>query len=252
MEKELQEEIEKFRKDYKVSTIDQETETVSIIERINKILFLIFNDSSVTIENSLKGITFDKIAKRRKVLLSLKRIAVFSFLFSIVSFQIYESSSFYGSGAYSIYKAILTELCFIYINQIRATTIINKVMVGTVRISIFILMLFVVSSEVITQSKTSINSNNMIDTRIEHLKEAIQEKNNTIEYYKKRDWAISVNKHEKEKSELNSELNELQNRKISGENSEMNRIEEYKLYGHIAFRIILMVMVIIITRSTMY
>jgi len=95
-------------------------------------------------------------------------------------------------------------------------------------------------------SVTAVSDN--ISQQVELIEKQIKAKEETIEFYKKKNWGTSVNKHEKEKNELVEKLIKLKEKQGEGKTEDVSKVVEYQAYGRAAFRVLLMLISVLITR----
>lgn len=252
MDKNLTDKIAKFKHDYATQYIDQEQEDFLVLDRVNGIVKDILEDPEVELDYLF---TEDKIKKRNgfwsKVKKALPVITQSALLIAITSFLVKEAVSFYSNGEptlYSYYKAILTEVCFIFLASYQARSLLEKIVAPILRASLFLLMSFVISSQVILDSTKFSTSSTVVDNRVELIKKQIEDKQKTIDFYIGKGWAVSTNKHVKDKEKLQAKLDEVLSEQRSGLTGDVARVNTYKAYGNIAFRVIILMISMLISR----
>jgi hypothetical protein len=113
----------------------------------------------------------------------------------------------------------------------------------------FALMLFVITSEVTLDGAKDINKIDSITDRIERLENSIGQINKEIEYYKSIDWRGRMTQSIIKRDELERQVQDLKERQEKeGASTEVSKLLQYKVYGKAAFRIILILVSVLITR----
>lgn len=257
--KEIVDQIRYLKNHYKSENEDIEKEEFSFLSHLNRLTQLILDDNSFSIYKALnkdsikkwhKKTFLDKIVKF--ITSNFRDFLYFILLTTITAFLVSEAVTFYAidgiidRGTY--FKAILTEVCFIFLSGYRSDGKLEIVWIGFLRVSIFLLMMTVITSETFLYGKKNMGETVAIAQQIEILEKQIQEKEKTIEFYMKKDWGVNVRKHTDDKNELVKELIELKKAQAEGSNVEVSKIEEYKMYGNAVFRILLLFISILITR----
>ena len=180
------------------------------------------------------------------------KIGLFSLQATIILFLVHEAVGFYAVEgiitANTWLMAILTEVCFIFVSAYRAEGKLQTAMAMFARAGIFALMLFVVSSEVTTEGLNKINKIDVISQKIELMEKEIKQKDELIEFYKKKDWGVNVRKQIDEKDKLVKQLVELKNEQIDGANEKTSDITIWKTWAKGFFRIVLMFINVLISR----
>ncbi len=249
--KKLIEQAEKIRKEYTAYDLDQETEEMTLLDRINDILSTIFGDNTITIEylfNPSKKVPYKWHRFKKNF---LPKVFPLILLVALTSFLVAEASLFYGDGVrtnYAIFKAVLTEVCFIFISSYRASSIFESVGAFFVRVGMVALMLFVISSENFLNTTKTIENSSVIAEKVILLEKQIDAKQKTIDMFLSKGWGISVNRHEADKLALEKQLIELKSEQQGGANESVSRVVEYKAYGNAFFRFILLCISMLISR----
>lgn len=247
----------KFMQDeYEASQVDHQEEQMEFLDRLNKLIQSILGDSSFSIYQELNKDTVDSWhkARFRRFLknISLQKIFYFLLLVTITGFLVSEALPFYalnGVITTKVYiKAILTEVCFIFLSGYIAQGNMGKAWVGFLRACIFCLMLFVITSETFTVGAGKIGNTNAIAEQIQIIEKQIEEKEKTIEFYRKKDWGVNVRQHTFDKNELVKELLALKKKQAEGANVLVTEVEKYKTYGRAFFRVLLLLISALITR----
>jgi hypothetical protein len=254
-EQEIAEQIKQIRKEYSAVLVDEEAEEMSFLDRLNKLVSLILQDDHFSIYQTLNP---DKIKKwhqarwSRWIKNNLQNIFYFTLLATITGFLVSEALSFYAvDGIISTktyVKAILTEVCFIFLSGYRSNGALQSFFVNLLRCGIFVLMIFVITSETFVSGKKFIGNVDSISQQITLLENQIAEKEKTINFYMEKGWGVNVRKHTDDKNELVNELLELKKQQAKGANVGVSQIEEYKMYGKAFFRVLLLLISALITR----
>ena len=162
-----------------------------------------------------------------------------------------EALPFYGEGeitAKTWLQAILTEVCFIFLSGYRADPGIQKWLVGLLRTSIFALMLFVITSEITLKGTRDIDQIDNLADRIARIEKQIDSINKEIDYYKSIDWKWRMTQGIKKRDELEKQVQELKEKQSESGTKEVSKLLQYKIYGKAAFRVILLMISVLITR----
>lgn len=257
-DQEILDKIKDIRKTYKSETEDKEEEnTMSFLDNLNDLVRCIFNDSSLTVYDAFDKDKMEKWKKRRfsKFLKNIfnKNFFYLSLLIAITAFLVSEAVVFYTDGAdvgiKTYAKAILTELCFIFLSGYRSNTNTEKITVGTLRVSIFCLMLFVITSKTFLNSAKDTSNTSIIQEQVAILEKQIKEKETSIAYYRDvKQWPTTTKQLIKEKDELVKKLMELKERQAAGSNIQVSDLIRYKAYGNAFFRVLLLFISVLITR----
>lgn len=257
--KEIVEQIQAIQSDYHSKQVDVVEEEMSFLDRLNKLVQTILNDDSFSVYQSLNKESIEKWHKSRfkRAFIrffknNVQNFFYFLLLVTITGFLVSEALSFYAiDGIISTktyVKAILTEVCFIFLSGYRSEGKLQTTFVSLLRASIFCLMLFVITSETFVEGRKNIGNTNAIAEQIQIIEEQIEEKEKTIEFYRQKDWGVNVRKHTDDKNELVKELLELKKQQAKGANTGVSQIEEYKMYGKAFFRVLLLLISALITR----
>ena len=257
--------IKKLQSEFEINSETPEEileEKLSFLDRINKLIRLILNDDSLSVYDALNKDNLEKWKKSRSsklykvksfILKYHKNFLYFLFLSTITGFLVSEALSFYTIGsaitAKTYVKAILTEICFIFLSGYRTVNKIELVFVGILRVCIFFLMMFVISSQVFIQGTTEIGNSDSISKQITLIEGQIEEKEKSIIYYRDvKKWALTTKQLIKEKDDLVKKLIELREKQGSGSSVEVSKLVEYRMYGRAIFRILLLFISVLITR----
>jgi hypothetical protein len=252
MDKEkLFKQAEDIRKEYVTYDLDQQQEEMSLLDRINDILSTIFENDTITVSYLFNPEKEQEYKWHRFKKAIIPRIFPLVLLFALTSFLISEASLFYGDGIttpYAYFKAILTEVCFIFISAYRSTNWFEKAAVSLVRVGMVALMLFVITSETFLNTTKTVENTSILSERVVALERQIESKQKTIDFYLSKGWGYKVNKFEDEKSRLEKQLMELKTEQQGGSNLAVSKVVEYKAYGHAFFRFILLCISMLISR----
>jgi hypothetical protein len=261
-QKTLLESISKIRKKFKTETEkDPDRVSLTFLDELNILIRNIFKDNNTDVYTALSPEMLKKWKKRKWLRyvtnffkkFRLQKTIMFILLAVITGFLVSESLEFYAiDGVFSFktyVKAMLTEVCFIFLAGYRAAGNIQTFFVSILRGAIFILMLFVISSGILFYGQQTTSDISSIATRIALLEQQIQEKQKTIDFYRNRDWPINVNIHERQKEDLIKELLILKERQIKEKRgASISKLVEWRMYGRAAFRVILLLISALITR----
>lgn len=257
---EIVDKIKTLRESYKVELADTDEETMSFLDRINDLIRSIFNDSSLSVYNVFNQENLEKWKKQRftrffKNLFAgnIKNVLYFTLLATITAFLVSEAADFYAIDgtitAKTYIKAILTEICFIFLSGYRSVGKWQTGAVVTLRASIFCLMLFAITSKTFIDSTKTTTSTSVIAQQVELLEEQISEKKKSIAYYKSlKKWPTTVKQLIIEKDDLVQKLIVLKEKQASGSTKEVSELVRYKAYGKAFFRVLLLFISMLITR----
>jgi len=258
--KEILDQIKKIKEDYEVQPSDFEEEQLSFLDRMNKLIKLILNDNSESIYSAMRPDILEKWKDRRfsrffkKILGNPKDILYFSLLVTITAFLVSEALSFYAIDdiitTKTYLKAILTEVSFIFLSGYRSSGKLNSFFVSAMRVSVFGLMLFVISSETLMHGIKNTGNTNAITQQVIILEKQIEAKEKDIKYYKetKPNWAITIKQLILEKDEMVRKLIALKEKQAEGSNEDVSDMVRYKSYGNAFFRVLLLFISVLITR----
>jgi hypothetical protein len=258
-DKQIQEQIEKIRSSFVLEDEVFEKSELSFLDRLNNLVQLILDDKSVSIYQALDKESLDRWHKTRfsrylKNLFSfdVKNIFYMLLLVGITGFLVSEAVIFYADGSVptdkTYFKAILTEVCFIFLSGFRSAGAVQTAAVSILRASIFSLMLFVITSGTFLQGTKTVENSNVIAEQITILQEQIGEKKTTIEFYRKKNWPITTKQLIVEKDTLVKKLIVLKEQQAAGANKEVSKLVKYKSYGKAFFRVMLLFISMLITR----
>jgi len=259
-DKKLYDRIENIRKKYKSKLVDPNEVKLSFIDELNELIKGIFHDDPTTIYNALKPEELEKWKRKRirrgfaRFFKNFKPVTAFYWILlcAIIGFLVSEALPFYAVGAVigakTYVKAILTETCFVFLSGYRAVGKLQTSLVAILRVCIFCLMVFVISSDVTMRGVSAISEIDKIQEKIEFINAQIKSKDEVIEFYKEKGWGVNVRKQLDEKDKLVAELMELKNRQIDGKTADVSDQILYQTWGKAAFRIILLLISVLLTR----
>ena len=254
-----------IKKKFKASA-KTEKDTLSgkfvFLDSVNSLVRLILDDDSATVYDALNEDTIRKWHKERSNKLNLVKTFLYknktNFLYflllcSITGFLVSEALGFYSADdivtAKTYIKAILTEVCFIFLSGYRASSRIELSLVSILRVSIFTLMVLVITSQVLLDGSKNIGNTESISKQITLIEKQIKEKEKNIIYYRDvKKWPITTKQLIKEKDLLVNELLDLRKQQASGSNKKVSELVKYRMYGRAVFRIILLFISVLITR----
>lgn len=252
--------VKNIRSRFKTELEDPDKQQLSFIDELNELIRKIFKDDPADVYTTLSPGELEKWKKKRwrrwfakKVSgMNFRSVLYFLLLSTITGFLVSEAVSFYAAEGAAIgktwLKAILTEVCFIFLSGYRATGWIQTAFTATLRIAIFCLMLFVITSDLTLKSVSTTAVSDNISEQVQLLEKQIEDTQQTIEFYKKKGWGVSVNKQEAEKRALVEKLMKLKEKQGEGKTKDVSDIIRYKSYGSAAFRVMLMFISVLITR----
>lgn len=256
---EIVKKIQDLRNGYKVELEDSEEESMSFLDEINDLIRSIFNDSSLSVYTVFNQESLDKWRKSRftrwvknTVFGNLQKFLYFILLATITGFLVSEALDFYAIDsaidAKTYVKAILTEVCFIFLSGYRSSGKWQTAGVTVLRTSIFCLMLFVITSKTFIDSSKTTSNTNIIAQQVILLEEQIKEKEKQMDYYLKKDWPRNYSSTRLEKEKLTTKLIALKEKQEKGATQEVSELIRYKAYGKAFFRVLLLFISMLITR----
>ena len=258
-DKDIVDKINKLRTGYQVELEDTQEETMSFLDEINDLIRKIFDDSSLSVYTVFSQENLDKWKKSRfkrwiknNIFKNVDRLFYFLLLITITGFLVSEALEFYSIDGVietkTYVKAILTEVCFIFLSGYRSDNKITATAVGVLRVSIFCLMLFVITSKTFIDSQKNTSNTNVIAQQIVLLEEQIKQKQKDMDYYLQKDWPKNYSATRLEKENLTTKLIELKEKQAAGATQEISELIKYKAYGKAFFRVLLLFISILVTR----
>ena len=254
--------IEDLREGYKVELYDAEEENLSFLDQINGLIGSIFNDSSLSVYTAFSPESLEKWKKKRlwrgfKAFFAknITKMLYFSLLATITAFLVSEAVDFYAINDVispkTYVKAILTEICFIFLSGYRSEGKWQMAAVTGLRIGIFCLMLFAITSKTFMDSSKTSSNTSSIQAQVELLEEQIAEKKKSIAYYKSlKRWPTTVKQLIKEKDAMIKTLIILKEKQARGATVKVSELVRYQAYGKAFFRVLLLFISMLITRRT--
>jgi len=252
---------EKIRKGYSSALDDEEEEKLSFLDELNALVRTILKDEPVDIYtlltpeelNKWKKAKLKRQLKRLLSSISIKSSLYFILLATIIGFLVTEAVPFYAVAGIittkTWIKAILTEISFIFLSGYRVVGKVEMAFVGILRIAMFCLMLFVITSEVTLEGAKDISKIGNIATRIERIENQINKTEVDIERYRQIKWPKNMTQSIRKREKLEEQIQELKERQEKeGASEEVAGILQYKVYGKAAFRLILMFITVLVTR----
>jgi hypothetical protein len=256
--KQIIEQVERLRKRFKTEVKrDKDAVKMSFLDEVNALIRKVFHDSDTDIYDALNPEFLAKWKKRRwrrlLAAINFEKIFLFALLVTIIGFLVTEALPFYMVGdtitTKTWVKAILTEICFIFVSSYRAVGWLQTSMITFARAGIFALMLFVISSEVTLEGLNKVNEIDVIGQKIELLEEQIKQKDELIEFYKKKGWGNNTKIQSDEKNKLVEQLIGLKNQQIDGANEKASDLIIWKTWAKALFRVMLMFITVLISRK---
>jgi hypothetical protein len=259
-EQEIVGKVEKLRKSYKAEVhSDPEEDSLSFLDEINDLIRSIFNDSSISTYDAFNQENLEKWKKKRLVrwfkntfLKNINKAFYLLLLVTITGFLVSEALEFYSIDGLidtkTYVKAILTEVCFIFLSGYRSDNKIQMVGVSILRVSIFCLMLFVITSKTFIDSSKFTSNTNAISQQIVLLEKQIEQKEKDMDYYLQKDWPRNYSATRLEKEKLVQKLIVLKEKQAAGATETVSELVQYKAYGKAAFRVLLLFISMLITR----
>ena len=260
-DEEIIKKIRDIQKNFKAELEDgSEEDKLSFLDLINDLIRSIFNDSSMTVydvfdKNELQKWKNKKFSRKIKniFLKNYKNTFYLLLLATITGFLVSEALEFYSINGLidtkTYIKAILTEVCFIFLSGYRSDDKIQKIGTNILRVSIFCLMIFVITSKTFMDSTKNYSNTNIIQEQVLIIEKQIKEKEKDIRYYRDvKQWPNTVRQLTRERDELVKKLMELKEKQASGATVEVSELIRYKAYGNAFFRVILLFISILITR----
>tara|TARA_R100000951_G_scaffold116766_1_gene130590 strand:+ start:26106 stop:26906 length:801 start_codon:yes stop_codon:yes gene_type:complete len=258
-DKEIVDKIQNLRDSYQVELADSSEESLSFLDQINSLIRSIFNDSSLSVYTVFSQEKLDEWKRKRfsrwfrnKVLGNYTKSLYFLLLATITGFLVSEALDFYSIDSVidskTYVKAILTEVCFIFLSGYRAVGKWATAAVGMLRVSIFCLMLFAITSKTFIDSSQNTGNTNAIKEQVVLIQEQIEQKTKDMAYYLKKDWPRNYSATRLEKEKLTTKLINLKEQQAAGANTDVSELVTYKAYGKAFFRVLLLFISMLITR----
>jgi len=263
-EKEILREASRLKEGFEIESETQEditNEKMSFLDRLNELVRLILKDNSVSVYDALTEENLKEWNKRRNniwfkakkyISQNIKKSLYFLLLATITGFLVSEALGFYALDGVittkTYVKAILTEICFIFLSGYRTETKGGLVGVSALRASIFGLMMFVITSTVLIDGTTKIENTNSVKQQITFIQEQIDQKEKDIKYFKEIGYPRNATRVTIEKQKLVTKLISLKEQQAKGANEKVSDLEKYRMYGRAFFRVLLLFISVLITR----
>lgn len=251
--------IDDLRSSYRVELEDSQEETMSLLDQVNDLIRSIFNDPSISVYTTLSKENLDKWKKSRfkrwlknKLFGNVQNFFYFLLLITITGFLVSEALDFYAIGetisTKTYVKAILTEVCFIFLSGYRSDNKVQAIGVSALRVSIFCLMLFVITSKTFIDSSKNTGNTTAIAQQVALIEQQITQKEKDMAYYLKKDWPRNYSATRLEKEKLTNSLIKLREKQAQGANAQVSELVKYKAYGKAFFRVLLLFISMLVTR----
>lgn len=252
--------IKKIKGSYEAEQVDVVEEEMSFLDRLNRLVQLILNDTSFSVYNALDKESLERWHKKRfsrwlkrMVFNNTTNFLYFIFLATITGFLVSEALTFYAIDGIittkTFVKAILTEVSFIFLSGYVTKNKWELAWVSFLRAGVFCLMLFVITSQTIDTGTKTISENAVIAEQVAFIEKQIADKEKEIVYYRDvKNWPRNTRERILEKEELVAKLIKLKEEQASGKNEDVSQVEKYKMYGRAAFRVLLLFITVLITR----
>lgn len=252
--------VKRIRSKFKTVDDDADESKLTYLDELNVLIRQIFKDDPADVYTTLseEGLKKWKKQKLRRWFkqklrnLNLKSGMYFLLLASITGFLVSEALGFYAIAgvvtANTYIKAILTETCFIFLSGYRSSGKLHMWWTNFLRVSIFTLMMFVISSQTFTTGTKNISEATIIQQQVVTLQEQIKEKTAQMKHYKEIKWPRNYTTTRLEKEKLVNKLLALQGEQAKGKNEAVSSVEKINMYGKAAFRVLLLFISVLITR----
>lgn len=248
----------KFRSEV---VVEKDADEMSFLDELDSHVKDILGDDASDIYTVLDKEKLEKW-KQRSLRRKLSRLskAIFSketfykLLLAVITFFLMtEALEFYavdGTITSRVYlKAILTEVAFIFLSGYRAVGKIQSMFVGFMRVSLFSLMLFVISSTVLFSGANTRSEIANLSSQIQVVENQIAEKQKEIDYYVSIKWPRNATQSRIAKEELVDKLLTLKEKQIAEKKNEgVSDLVLYQTYGRAFFRVILLFISVLLTR----
>jgi hypothetical protein len=251
--------VNRIRKKFKTELEnDPKLTEMSFIDEVNDLVRTIFKDDPIDVYDALSQENLDEWKRRRRWYHKLRDQFSWSKFFMLLllatttGFLISEAASFYAIDGVITTKtwltAILTEICFVFVSSYRAEGLLQTGIVAIARVGIFALMLFVVSSEVMSDGLNQVNKTDVVIENVSLIEGQIKEKEKLINFYVQKSWGTSAKKIQDEKQKLVDDLISLKDEQIDGANKKTSNLTIWKTWAKGLFRVVLMFINILISR----
>ena len=259
-DKKILESVNKIRNKFKTATEDPDENELTYLDELNILIKDIFKDDPCDVyttlsEDGLKKWKKQKLRrwfKQKLRTLNIRRGLYLLLLATITGFLVSEALGFYAVAgavtAKTYVKAILTEICFIFLSGYRSSGKLQMIWTNILRTSIFALMMFVISSQTFTTGTKNISEIEIIQIQVVMLQKHIEEKKEQMAHYKEINWPRNYTTTRLEKEKLVTKLLALQDQQAKGKSVAVSKVEKINMYGKAAFRVILLFISVLITR----
>lgn len=259
MSNDLENQADKIRAGFASITEEEDEVSLSFIDEVNQLIRIILKDDPIDVYTLL---TPEELAKWRKAKFKrhlkkiLSKFSLGSFLYfillsTITAFLVSEALPFYAEDGITVktwLQAILTEICFIFVSGYRSDSGPQRFLVPILRVSIFILMLFVITSEITLKGTKDISNIDNLADRVARMENQINSINKEIDHYRSIEWVGRMTQSIRKRDELEKQIQTLKEQQVDKGSKEVSSILQYKMYGKAAFRVILLMISILITR----
>lgn len=259
-DKKIIDSVKRIRGKFKTTTQDETENELSYLDELNKLIRQIFKDDPTDVYTTLseeglrkwKKQKFRRWFKRLLINLNIRNIAYFMLLATITGFLVSEALGFYAIEGVittkTYVKAILTEVCFIFLSGYRSSGKLQMWWVNFLRAGIFTLMMFVISSQTFMTGAKTISEADTIQQQIVVIQKQISEAEEQMAHYKEINWPRNYTQTRIKKEELVDKLLALQEEQAKGKNKSVSDVERINMYGKAAFRVLLLFISVLITR----
>lgn len=252
----------RIRKKFKTQYVDDpDQDEMDFLDELDEHIKSILGDDHKDIYTTLDKEKLEKWAKRRSTIKGRIFPKVFSrstLLFCLLSivtlFLMSEALDFYSMNGVitskTYLKAALTEISFIFLSVYRTSGKLQLMAVGALRVALFSLMLFVISSGVIFSGTNTRSEISNLSQQITLIEQQIEAKEKEIQYYMSIKWPINVTKSRAAKEKLVDKLISIKEKQIAEKkNEDVSDLVLYQTYGRALFRVILLLMSVLISRK---
>lgn len=257
--KKILQQIKDIKSGFESELVDHVEEEMSFLDKVNKLIRLILGDDTLSIYQALDKESLGRWKKARfsrwlkKVVVGNLRYSMYFILLSTITcFLVSEALAFYAVNDLidtKVYvKAILTEVCFIFLSGYRPKAVMEKIWVNVLRAGMFSLMMFVITSQTLKIGTRDSAEIDIIQQQIVLVQDHIKQKEKDIEYFKRINWPRNAARTTIEKQGLLEKLIDLKEQQAKGKNQDVSKIEVYKMYGKAMFRVLLLFISVLITR----
>jgi hypothetical protein len=259
MNEDLERQADRIRKGFVSVDEDEDEVNLSFLDEVNALVRVVLKDSPPDVYtliapeelNKWRKAKFKRQVKKILSKFSIRSLSYFILLVTITAFLVHEALPFYAEGEITTktwLQAILTEVSFIFLSGFRSDSKMQDRFVPMLRASIFALMLFVITSETTMKGTKDISDIDNLADRITRLDKQIDSINKEIDYYRSSDWKWRMTQSIKTRDELEKQIQALKQQQTEQGSKEVSSLLQYKIYGKAAFRVILLMISVLITR----